>query len=195
MCSAAGSGKSVSGNSAGGKSEQRSFAEHPPGRSKKLSHILFDVVIRREAGIPGGRGREEENNCASGCFRRSNHRFTPPVGFPHQSLDPVPVHGPTKETARRHTKLHLRFPHSRSPVRRQDITSEKFTFDSPAMFEDLAEALFPAYDLRFLERQRSSLTVSFHRPFALLRARTLRPSLDFILSRNPCLFFRFRMLG
>jgi len=37
----------------------------------------------------------------------------------------------------------------------------------------------------------SSDTVSFFRPFALLRANTLRPLAVAILSLKPCLFLRF----
>lgn len=42
---------------------------------------------------------------------------------------------------------------------------------------------------------RSSDTVSFFRPFALLRASTLRPFAEAILSLNPCLFLRFLFDG
>ena len=41
----------------------------------------------------------------------------------------------------------------------------------------------------------SSLTVNFFLPFALLLARTFLPSLVFILSLKPCLFFLFLLLG
>lgn len=48
---------------------------------------------------------------------------------------------------------------------------------------------------RFPSGYRSSLTVSFQRPLARRRANTFRPSFDFMRSRNPCVFLRFRLLG
>ena len=42
---------------------------------------------------------------------------------------------------------------------------------------------------------RSSLTVSFQRPFARRRESTLRPAFVAIRARNPCVFFRFRTCG
>lgn len=41
----------------------------------------------------------------------------------------------------------------------------------------------------------SSETLSFTRPFALLRANTLRPFLEAILLLNPCLLERFLLDG
>jgi|GEM_PF-968380 len=41
----------------------------------------------------------------------------------------------------------------------------------------------------------SSETVSLLRPAALLRAKTFRPFLDAIRSRNPCLLIRFFLDG
>ena len=42
---------------------------------------------------------------------------------------------------------------------------------------------------------RVSLTVKFLRPFARRRASTLRPFLEAMRERNPCLLARFRRLG
>jgi hypothetical protein len=83
---------------------------------------------------------------------------------------------------------------------------EKFTLALAAAFEDILKALPPSENLRLFESiphtgkiragdYFSSLTVSFHRPCARRRESTLRPSFDFIRSRNPCLFFRLRLLG
>jgi hypothetical protein len=49
--------------------------------------------------------------------------------------------------------------------------------------------------LSFLFTYRSSLTVSFLRPRARRRARTFRPFLLAMRSRNPCVFFRFLLCG
>lgn len=51
------------------------------------------------------------------------------------------------------------------------------------------DLLPPAHDYR------SSLTVSFFRPFARRRANTFRPFLVAMRWRKPCVFFRFRRCG
>ena len=53
----------------------------------------------------------------------------------------------------------------------------------------------PAKDRPLLQPYRSSLTVSFRRPWARLRESTLRPVFEAIRARNPCVFFRFRRCG
>ena len=61
--------------------------------------------------------------------------------------------------------------------------------------KDSLERAPAAEDRPLPQPYRSSLTVSFRRPWARLRESTLRPVFEAIRARNPCVFFRFRRCG
>jgi len=78
----------------------------------------------------------------------------------------------------------------------QDEDRAVATLDSDAPFVDLLELRAPADPFGGAEFQTYSLlTVSRFRPFARRRLSTSRPFFVLIRTRNPCVFFRWRVFG
>ena len=88
-----------------------------------------------------------------------------------------PVSSSTVEAFSRRNKQRMRSPSARRPEAKSLLKTSR------------------PRRVSFFLTYRSSLTVSFFRPRARRRARTLRPSLLAIRSRNPCVFFRFLLCG
>lgn len=87
-------------------------------------------------------------------------------------------------------------PHRTARGRKNSVDAADQTPVQPStILKDTLKCAPAAKDRLLLQPYRSSLTVSFRRPWARLRESTLRPVFVAMRARNPCVFFRFRRCG
>jgi hypothetical protein len=111
-----------------------------------------------------------------------------PEGLPHQPPYTVPSYSTSRPPWDGKTNPDV----DHATTMNQQERVYQLSFEPFAAADNLIEGAMAPEGFRPCH-PRSSLTVSFFRPRARRRARTLRPFFVAMRARNPCVFRRFRL--